>query len=281
MRILALLDHLRDWVALALSLVLALATMSASNHPSAANLRHALRKPLEWMASPVSGAIRATGLWTENADLRAEVLRLSMQQQQWRDARLENARLRKLLGFRDRPEFDYLAAEVIARDPSPTLSSLVLDKGTEDSVRIGQAVVTAEGLAGMVHHAGPTTSTVLLAVDRNFAVSARVERSRVDGMIRWAGGTDLQLTDVPRNLDVREGDRIVTSGLGGMVSSGIPVGLVVNVNREDPLFLDVAVKPFVSYHTLEEVFVLIPRAGAVQDSATIAVQSADTLEAGR
>jgi len=259
MRLLVILDSLRDWAVLVLVLIISFVTMSASNHPMAETFRHSLGRPLELLASPISALIRASTLWKENADLRAEVIEMSMERNEWRDAMLENARLRRLLGFRDRPEFEYRAAEVVARDPNPSLSSLTLDKGTYDGVSVGQAVVISNGLVGVVHRAGPTSSTALLAADRNFAVSARVERSRVDGIVRWAGGSQLLLTEIPRNLDVKKGDRIVTSGLGKLIPAGIPVGVVEYVDRDDPLFLTVKVDPFVPYNRLEEVFVLIPR----------------------
>lgn len=259
MRLFAILDSLRDWAVLVLVLIVSFVTMSSTDHPMANTIRHSLGRPLEILSSPVTAMIRATSLWKENAELRSELLSTSLERNQWRDAMLENTRLRRLLGFRDRPEFDYRAAEVIARDPNPSLSSLTLDIGTFDGIEVGQAVVVSNGLVGVIHRAGPSSSTALLVVDRNFAVSARVERSRVDGIVRWAGGNQLLLTEIPRNLDVKEGDRIVTSGLGRLIPGGIPIGVVDKVERDDPLFLTVRVEPFVSYARLEEVFVLIPR----------------------
>lgn len=267
MKMLAYLDRHRDWVALVVALVVSVALMSASGHPNADTFRRTVSRPFELFAAPFNFVTRAVSLWDENADLRAKLVELSAERSQWRDALLENARLRRLLGFRDRPEFDYLAAEVIAREPTPALSSLVLDKGSGQGIDVGQAVVTADGLAGVVHRAGPASCTVLLATDRNFAVSARVERTRVDGIVRWAGGGKMALTEVPRNLDVKPGDRVVTSGLGGVIPGGIPIGLVESVNREDQLFLEVIVEPFVRYHKLEELFVLLPRARAGDSAA--------------
>ena len=258
MRLFSLLDSLRDWVALVIVIIVTFATMSTSDHTMSDTIRQSLARPLELLAWPVSAMIRTTTLWKENADLRSELLGMSMERNQWRDAMLENARLRRLLGFRDRPEFEYLAAEVTARDPNPALSSLTLDKGTHDGLKVGQAVVVYGGLVGVIHRAGPSSSTALLATDRNFAVSARVERSRVDGIVRWRGGNNLVFTEIPRNLDVKVGDRIVSSGLGKLIPGGIPIGIVNRVDKSDPLFLTVDVDPFVSYARLEEVFVLIP-----------------------
>lgn len=258
MNLLALLSAWRDWVALTLALILSLIMMNSSAHPAADVYRMGVGHAVAFVSEPLTFIPETLELWGENRLLRSQVMELTSQEDQWRDALLENARLRKLLGFRDRPEFRYLACEVVARDPLMTFSSLLLDKGTRDEVQVGQPVVTAEGLAGLVHRTDKTQSVALLATDRNFAASARVERSRVDGIIRWAGGDQLELAEVPRNLDIREGDRVVTSGLGGVIPGGLPVGIVTSVKRNEGLFLKVTVQPYVKYARLEEVFVLLP-----------------------
>ncbi len=258
MNLLALLSAWRDWVVLTLALILSLILMNSSDHPAAEVYRQGMSQAIAFISEPLTIGPRVLELWSENRQLRQKVTELTAEQDNWRNAMLENIRLRKLLGFRDRPEFTYLASEVIARDPLLTLSSLLLDKGRRDSVRVGQAVVTAEGIAGIIYRADRTQSVALLATDRNFAASVRIERSRVDGIIRWAGGGSLEMTEVPRNLDVRTGDRVVTSGLGGVIPGGLPVGVVTRVMRNEGLFLKVLVEPYVEYSRLEEVFVLLP-----------------------
>jgi len=258
MNILALLAALRDWVALVLALLISLVFMNSSQHRAAETFRQGMGRATSVISAPLTFIPRSVGIWQENASLRAEVIRLTNERNQWRDAVLENVRLRKLLGFHDKPEFHYLASEVIARDPSINLSSLLLDVGKRDSVKIGQAVVTAEGLAGVIHRADNSISVALMCTDRNFAASARVERSRIDGIVRWAGVETLELTEVPKNLDVKVGDRIVTSGLGGVIPGGIPVGIVTDVTRQEGLFLKVLIDPFVEFSRLEEVHILLP-----------------------
>lgn len=264
MNILAYLAAWRDWVALLLALLISLILMNSSDHPAAETYRKGMGRFLSYTTAPFTFVPRTIEVWKENSELRAEVVQLRANENHWRDAVLENARLRKLLGFRDRPDFTYLASEVIARDPSLSLSSLLLDKGRRDSVKVGQGVVTSEGLAGVIHRADGGTAVALLATDRNFAASARVERSRVNGIIRWGGGEKLSFTDVPKHLDIQVGDRIVTSGLGGVIPGGIPVGVVTRVKSSQGLFLTVDIDPFVEFNRLEEVFVLLPAKGGTR-----------------
>ncbi len=259
MNILAWISALRDWIAWILCLLISLILMNTSSHPGAETIRRSFGQVVSLLTRPLAEIPKVIGVFGENARLRGEVVLLTGERNTWRDAMLENVRLRKLLGFRDRPEFAYLASQVIARDPAINLASLLLDKGKRDGVRVGHAVVTADGLAGVIFSAGSATSITQLATDRNFAASVRIERSRVDGILHWQAGGLLRLDHVPKNLDVKLGDRVVSSGLGGVIPAGIPVGIVADVKRrQDNLFLQIDVEPFVPIPRLEEVFVLIP-----------------------
>ncbi len=258
MNIIALLTRFRDWIILLVLLLFSVALMNSSPHPAAQVFRQGVSSVVVVFAAPFVFIPNAITLWHENAALREEVMELHDREEQWRDAFLENARLRQLLGFRERPDHSYLAAEVVARDATPGLIAYILDKGNADSVLVGNAVVTDAGLVGKVIETQRHQCRAQLATDRNFAVSARDERSRVDGIIRWRSGYTLEMDDVPRNLDIRIGDRIVTSGLGGLIPEGIPIGVVSEISTErSELFLRIEVQPFVAFARLEEVFILV------------------------
>ena len=244
MNILAWISALRDWIAWILCLLISLILMNTSSHPGAETIRRSFGQVVSLLTRPLAEIPKVIGVFGENARLRGEVVLLTGERNSWRDAMLENVRLRKLLGFRDRPEFAYLASEVIARDPAVNLASLLLDKGKRDGVRVGHAVVTADGLAGVIFSARSATSVTQLATDRNFAASARIERSRVNGILHWQAGGLLRLDHVPKNLDVKLGDRVVSSGLGGVIPAGIPVGVGADVKRrqDDLVLLDLHIK---------------------------------------
>ncbi|MBZ0264440.1 rod shape-determining protein MreC [bacterium] len=242
-------------MAIALSLVL----MNSSEHKAADRFRDGLQAVISVVTAPVMLVPRTITVWNENKQLREEVIRLQGEADKWRDATLENQRLRKLLEFKQGTQYEYLATEVIARDPAPNLSALVLNKGEKDGVTTGLAAVTADGLAGVIFNTRKSASTVQLATDRSFAASARVERTRANGILRWHSGHILELDDVPKNLDVKEGDRIVTSGLGGVIPAGIPVGVVNYISKSSgQIFQNIRIKPFVKFASLEELFILVP-----------------------
>ncbi|SVB75763.1 uncharacterized protein METZ01_LOCUS228617, partial [marine metagenome] len=202
----------------------------------------------------------------ENSLLREELAQLLLKNAELRESTLENQRLRQLLGFKRRKDYTYLPAEVIAHDADRVQNGVIIDSGIRDGVRLYMAVVTSEGLAGRIVEAGPHSSIVQLLTDRSCRISSIVERSRVKGTIsgRLHDGLDLRL---PLRADIRLGDMLVSSGLGGTFPPGLLVGRVQGVRMEDTGILkQVEISPVVDFNRLEEVFVIVPRSVSEPDS---------------
>jgi rod shape-determining protein MreC len=120
------------------------------------------------------------------------------------------------------------------------------------------SVVTSQGLVGRVVEVYPSAALVQILLDRNCPVSAMIHRSRVSGILAYEGGTAFRLKNVLWRMDVREGDIVVSSGLGGLYPKGLQLGWVseVSSNPRD-LFKEIVVEPSVDFNSLEEVFVLL------------------------
>jgi len=136
-------------------------------------------------------------------------------------------------------------AGVLDLDLDPTRQRLILDAGSNSGVRVGQAVIDAGGLMGQVIALTPTTATVLLLTDPDHAVPVMVARTGVRLMVYGTGRSDaLELADVPLSADVRTGDVLLTSGLGGRFPQGFMVGTVQTLRADDSrAFLRAAVRP--------------------------------------
>ncbi|MBD3648202.1 MAG: rod shape-determining protein MreC [Pseudomonadales bacterium] len=146
----------------------------------------------------------------------------------------ENNRLRDLLGSAAKLEDNVLVAELIGVDPDPERQVVIVDKGSLDGVYVGQSMLDAQGLMGQVIEAGPYTSRVLLISDHSHSVPVQVVRSNLRLIAQGTGATNrLQLMHVQDTADIKEGDLLVSSGLGDRFPSGYPVG-VVNEVRHDP-----------------------------------------------
>lgn len=216
----------------------------------------------------------------ENRLLREELIQLQLQNAELRESIQENIRLRQLFGFKRRKEFTYLPAEVIAHDAGRVLNGIVIDIGWRDGVRSYMAVVTSEGLAGRVIDAGPISSLVQLLTDRNCRVSSIVQRSRVKGTVAGQPQNELDLR-LSLRADIRIGDVVVSSGLGGTFPPGLLIGNVDGVRIEETgIFKQVSISPLVDFNRLEEVFVIVPRAKAAADTVSMS-QATGPVLAGR
>lgn len=201
------------------------------------------------------------GLLEDNESLRRRVLELSQISQQFRALRSENERLRELLGSRRRVPHDVLVAELIGVIPGPERLEIIIDKGRGAGVHVGQAVVDSEGLFGQVVAVDAYTARVLLLGDTLHAVPVQLDRTGQRGIVSGTGNLNrLVLEGVPANADIREGDLVVSSGLGGRFPPGYPVGNVESVIiAPTSAFATVSVRPAAQLDRSRHVLVIFPQ----------------------
>jgi rod shape-determining protein MreC len=166
-------------------------------------------------------------------------------------------RLRGLLGLVDASPFGLLPAEVIGRDTRHWYGSIVINKGTRSGVRPDMAVMAEGGVVGKVTDCSPDVSTVLLIMDKRSRVGGMVERTRESGLAGGSSFNTLRLEYLPRGSQSRPGDRVVTSGLGGVYPRGIAIGDVINIyDDESGLTSSADISPSVDFSRIETVFVV-------------------------
>lgn len=173
-------------------------------------------------------------LHTENADLRRNNLQLQARLQQYTNLQAENQRLRKLLESSTTVSGErLLIAELSAVDLDPYRQQVTINKGTLDGAFVGQAVLDAAAVMGQIQQATLFSSTVLLITDPNHAMPVQILRN---GLRTIAIGTgrinELELPYLPTHSDIRVGDQLVTSGLGGTFPAGYPVATVRTIDRQ-------------------------------------------------
>jgi len=204
------------------------------------------------------GYFYLVGLEKENQTLKRELQELKLQMNRYREADLANERLRALLNFKKSIATPLLPAQLVAFDPSGWFQTILIDKGRSDGVVLDMAVVSAEGLVGRVIGVGNHHAKVLLILDGNSAVDAYIQRSRARGVLVGLGRELCLLKYVQRNEDVQVGDKVISSGMGGVFPKGLLVGTVQEVVRASSgLFQRVEVEPAVNFSRLEEVLVVI------------------------
>jgi len=175
-----------------------------------------------WMGENM--ATRST-VMEENSALRSQIMFVKAQLQKLSALEVENIRLRKLLDASQRLTDRAVAAELISMDMDPLSHKVLINKGERQNVQVGQPVLDANGVFGQIISVTPFNSTVMLISDPNHALPVQINRSGLRGLLSGTGIADaLQLLHVPNNADVKVGDVLVTSGLGGIFPAGYPVG---------------------------------------------------------
>lgn len=170
----------------------------------------------------------------DNRRLRNELLVMGARQARLQVEAEENARMRGLLGAAERGGLDVRLAPILDVDLDPARQRLLLDAGSGHGVRQGQSVIDAGGLLGQVIAVTPGTATVLLLTDLDHAVPVVVARTGVRLVAYGIGRSDrLELRNIPVSADIREGDAVVTSGLGGRFPPGFPVGTISTLRPDD------------------------------------------------
>ena len=186
-----------------------------------------------------------TRLMESRERLERQVLILEQKVQRLAVLQAENTRLRELLNSSANLDASVLVAEIIGVDPDPNRQELVINKGARDEVTQGQAVLDSEGLIGQVVETGPLSARVLLITDASHAMSVQVNRNGVRAILAGTGqGSRLRLLYVPDTADIREGDLLVSTGLGKLYPRGYPVARVVSVNHQSGAsFSDIEAQP--------------------------------------
>lgn len=190
--------------------------------------------PLIWVASlPTRAGIAADRLQSreslahDNADLRQRLMLLQVRVQKLDALEAENRRIRELLASREALDEKVLIAEIIAINQDPYRHQITLNKGIRDGVYRGQALVDAHGVLGQVVEVSPSVSQALLITDPDHGIPVEVNRTGLQTIAVGRGdGQGLKLPFLPSNADIKEGDLLVSSPLGGRFPAGYPVGRI-------------------------------------------------------
>jgi rod shape-determining protein MreC len=201
--------------------------------------------------------IFVVGKVDENRKLLERIKILEQERNRYIEAENENRRLRRLLELKSqRPDFVGVA-EVIARDPGNWFHLLWIDRGLNDGIRKGMIAVSPDGLVGMVRDVLDERASIMLITDVNSAVAVRIQPLRVDGILEGRGDNMTFLKYVSRDADVKQGQRVVTSGLDDIYPGGILVGYIEGIKKtDDGFFQEIVVRPAQDLNKVEEVAIL-------------------------
>jgi len=204
--------------------------------------------------------INLVGVQRENLELRESVKVMNRNVLEIQDAIIANERLKKLLDLKSSLTVASVAANVIGEESAPWFRTIVIDRGGVDGLEEGMPVVATSGVVGRIVKVSPNSARVLLLTDHASAIAAMIQRSRARGVVKGKGGGACSLEFALREEDVKVGDVVMTSGIGGIFPKGVAIGEVSMVRKgEHGMFQSVDIRPAVNVSRLEEVLVLLHR----------------------
>ncbi len=209
--------------------------------------------PVQYLVASVDDFRNVLG---ENEKLKEENARLRLELDYARDGLRELVRLRALVRFDNHWDYPIVTSRIIGRNPGRLVTTLIVNRGLADGLKTDMPVFSMSGLVGRVAKVASHHAQVQVIVDPNLKFSVLNMRTRTVGFAESFDGKRLAAT-VPAHAGIREGDTLVTSGLGGIFPKGIGVGVVKEIVPHDMDVLStMVIQPFQEVSQLEEVFIM-------------------------
>ena len=170
----------------------------------------------------------------------------------------ENARLDELLRLKRNLVFSSVAANVVGREPSYWNNSMIIDRGEEHGITVGQPVVSAQGVVGKIFEVSATTAKVILVTDPQFSLAALAQRTRESGLVSGTLDGNCRMSYIDSDARIRPGDKIITSKLSSSFPESLMIGTVMDVvENSRELTMEAIIEPAVPLSQLEEVLVIL------------------------
>ena len=217
----------------------------------------AVGAPFRFTHGIFDGYINVVDVKRKNGELQKKLEALQLQNQKFSELEKENERLRRLLHFMDERPGTLTAARVIGEDVTNWFKCVIIDKGRGNGIGEKMPVITPEGVVGQAVEVSQWHTKVMILTDTNSAIDVYVTGKQARGILAGTGRTTLKMKYVLKNDDLEAGDRLITSGKDGVYPRGLPVGVVITVNKNVVgLFAEVEVMPFNNFRKLDEVLVV-------------------------
>ncbi|MDU5107225.1 MULTISPECIES: rod shape-determining protein MreC [unclassified Clostridium] len=202
----------------------------------------------------------------ENKDLTKENNELKNKLLEYDKLKEENDRLREVLNFKNsKANYEYIGTEIIGYSGESFSDGYIIDKGENDGLKKDMVVISDKGLVGQVTSTGSNWAIVESLLNENIAVSVMVNSTRettgiLKGYVTRTNNGLTKVTNLPLDSEIKEGDVILTSGLGQIYPKEIRIGEVISVESDEIKVMKTAiVKPYVDFNKLEELFVVVPK----------------------
>ncbi|MFL2485159.1 MAG: rod shape-determining protein MreC [Candidatus Neomarinimicrobiota bacterium] len=189
--------------------------------------------------------------------LSEENLKLNLENQILSSSEIENERLRDLLKFRERNEFDFIGADILSKGMNSNMASVLLNRGLSDGIKNNSPVLSSRGIVGKTILVADNYSVVQLVSDIDFRLSVKIMPSEAEGIMRWIANDTCEIVEVQTTSDVQIGDIVLTSNLSIYFPPNLPVGEVISFYKKSNSSNKVVrMRLFSDLSTLNQLFIL-------------------------
>lgn len=257
LQLLNLIVQFKDYAALTLLGIISLSLISMGDVSKIGGYRAFVVGTIGWLEEAFAWVPNPDALKTENRAVRELNLYLSSELIKSRQALTENKKLRDMLDFKNGIEYPLVSAEVVGKSTIELREYITINKGKKYNISRGMAVRTDAGLTGVVVIVEDNYSLIETLNNRQVKISAKINRNGIDGILIWSGDKYFNMQNIPKSFDIQEGDELITSNYSRKYPPGIPIGKIVRVEDDKTtLFHKIYVEPYVSFSTLEQVFII-------------------------
>ena len=207
----------------------------------------------------------------ENQALKEKVTELENRLVNYDEIKAENETLKDYVNLTDSyPEYTLVLADIISDSATNWEATYIINRGSKDGVEKGMVVIVEDGLVGYISEVSRSSAKIISILDAGNSVSARMTRTRneviVKGSVSTAQKQELKIINIPSGVSLIEGDKLETSGVGGIYPKGISIGRVKEVvHRRNPLEDEAIIHPSVDFEKLESVAIIISNKGEVHE----------------
>lgn len=269
-RLVDILLAFKEYVVLSVLIIVSIILLNSNDNSQIKAVRSYTVAFIGTVQDLVSVVPNVFALKKDNEILRQLSVNLSDEVNRLREAKLENMRLREMIQLKEKSTFKLVAADIVGKNINLLRNTITLNAGGDNGVGTDMAIVSEHGLVGKIITTSGRYSIGLIMLNKDFRASAKIQRNRVDGIISWSGGETLNLENISKMQDVREGDVITTSEYSTVFPAEVKIGYVSKVSEKPGnLFKDVVVTPGVDFASIEHVFVVIAEA----DSERVALEN--------
>jgi rod shape-determining protein MreC len=249
-------NNFKEYIVLVVLLIISLILLSQNNASGIQKVRSIAFGTFASFTSLFTDIFNVSNLKNENLELRRTNAELMLQVSKLREYGIVNDDLKNLLALKDSAKYPLIPATIVSKSLTKSQSTITLNAGKNQSVKVGMPVITDKGLVGIIFSTSDNYSIARTLTNVDLKLTVKCERTRESAVMKW-NGEWLVMINVPKTFQLKKGDRIVTSEISSIVPFPLPVGLVYEIgNIEKGIFNEVKIQPFVNFEKIENVFIL-------------------------